>query len=271
MAFVPLYDSIRDLGIQPSSVLNINRKKYEFYSACESKVEYHELEGKINANTKDGQFVKLCWNECICDRDVFKGFPSLCFNICESSGQIAFEEDDNIYRIVFPDLLEWKLVSFVVPHGVVPSVFTASDESKNTLAQSLHFYGIQPSAIVKRKSTGFTHLFYGDVQVKVGDGNVNGDTDGNGNGYRNGNGDGDIVIGATSVIYSSFNSFYLNMYPNCEGEGDSQRQSFPPFFWSSSGPVEMTIAGNQSFTVFPSDKFRVYYQIKSNNKDKEFK
>lgn len=264
MAFVPLFDSIRDLGIRPSSVINIDRKKYEFYSACESKVEYHEPEGEIIANTGDGQFVKLCWNECICDRDMMRGFPSLCFNICESSGQIAFEEDDNICRVVFPDLLEWKIVSFVVPHGVVPSVFTASDASKNTLAESLHFYGIQPSAIVNQKSTGFTHLFYGNVQVKVGDVEKSEDGDGNGNGGGNGNNNN------TSVIYSSYKSFYLNVYPNCDGDcDDHQRQSSPPFFWSSSGPVEMSIAGNKSFIVFPSDKFRVYYQIKSNNKDEE--
>ena len=265
MAFLPLFDSIQDIGIKPSSVICIDRKKFEFYSACDSEVKYYPLKCEIVANVEDGQFVKLRQNECICERTNRRELPPLCFGIHESSGQIAFEEDGDICRVVFPDMLEWKLISFIIPHGVVPSVFTESvDKDTNSmpsdvLAQSLHFYGIQPTVIVNQKSTGFTHLFYGNVQVKIGDDDSK-NVDQDGSGGRD-----------APVIYSSYKSSYLKIFSHVSNdendENNGNDESISPFSWISSGPVEMSLVGKTSHTVFPSEKFKVYYQIKTNNKE----
>jgi hypothetical protein len=222
MSFLPLYDSLKSAGIVPKIVTQKGSKTFEFYSCVGVTIQNMKESDEIIATTDDCDFVKLRSLECLaCSDRSCIDLPIFCFEIYEQNCEIASEEDGDTYRIVFSHFLGgWELFSFITPHHVQPCL------TANTLEDSLKMYDIKPTVIVTQKKNGYTHYFYGNVQIE----------------FEN----------DTENIFAIYNNSRLQIFSN--------RPTVMTF--NSRLSIEFNHTKKTTFNVFESDKYKLHYIMK---------
>jgi hypothetical protein len=211
MSFLPLYLSLKKEGILPVVRIEKGAKTYEFYGTG-LRARYCDSTGEIIAHCEKGRHVKL----------QPKSMTS-CFEIYNQNCEVAFEEDNQTVRVVFPDDSKWDIFPFVISTNVEqwipPKIHIAK---KTTLQHSIEHFHIKPNVSVKQLKTGITQHFYGNVQV---------DYDDQGNNILASNGVSKLHVvttgnlhkseilhynGPLSIVFNPITKSTLNIFPSTE-------------------------------------------------------